>query len=160
MTSPTKRPGPSRRIPVAIFVAITLVLLAAGYGYYRKEAEDIRREKGEAIAAIGELKSGQIQQWRKERLADAKRFAKGPVLSRAAADFLHNPSSPSYRADLLEQLQLDRMGDQYVNVLLFATGGTVALSTEDALTPVDPATQRVVASALTSKEPLLSDFFR
>ncbi len=160
MMSPTKRPGPSRRIQAAIFVVITLILLAAGYGYYRKQATDIRREKHEAIAAIGELKSGQIQQWRKERLADAKRFAKGPVLSRAAADFLLNPSSPGYRAILLEQMQLDRMVDQYHDVLLFAPDGQMILSTKDAPAPVDPATQRIVAAALTSQEPLLSDFFR
>ncbi|MBL0312754.1 MAG: GAF domain-containing protein [Holophagaceae bacterium] len=145
---------------MAIFAAISVTLLAAGYGYYRREAEEIRQEKYEEIAAIGELKSSQIQQWRKERLADAGRFAGGPTLSRAVADFLLNPSSSSYQAALLVQLNLDRMGDQYHAVLLFAPDGRMALSTAGAPTLLDPATKQVIAAALANHEPVLSDFFR
>ncbi len=43
-----------------------------GYGYYRAETEGIRQEKYEDIA-IGELKARQVQQWRKEKLANAPR---------------------------------------------------------------------------------------
>ncbi len=160
MASPTNRPGSSRRIPVAIFVAITLALLAAGYWYYRKETEAISHEKYEAIAAIGELKSRQIQEWRKERLASVGVFARGSEMSRGVAAFLRNPSSPGYRSELLGQLQLDRMVDQYRNVLLFALDGQKLLSAEAAPAPVDPATLRLVVAAQKSNESVLSDFFR
>ena len=129
MSSSPKVPGPSRTMSVMIFIAISLALLAAGYGYYRSEAGKIRSHKYEAIAAIGDLKTGQIQAWRKERLADAARFASGPVLRRFTEALLRNPASKEDRAILLEQLRLDRMGAQYHEVLVAAPDGRVALST-------------------------------
>ena len=159
MSSSPKVPGPSRTMSVIIFIAISLALLAAGYGYYRSEAGKIRLEKHEELAAIGDLKTGQIQAWRKERLADAARFASGPVLRRFTEAFLRNPASKEDRAILLEQMRLDRMGDQYHEVLMVAPDGRVALSTEEPPAAVNPATQQVVAAALAMKTPLLSDLF-
>ena len=68
-----------------VFILITLALLAGGYGYYRDEAGRIRQDKYQDIAAIGELKAGQILQWRQERLADAHRSAASPFFRRALA---------------------------------------------------------------------------
>ncbi|MDE3245133.1 MAG: PAS domain S-box protein, partial [Acidobacteriota bacterium] len=159
MSSSPKVSGPSRTMLVAIFIAISLVLLAAGYGYYRSETEKVRGHKYEEIAAIGDLKSRQIHAWRKERLADAARFASGPMLRRFTEALLQNPVSEGDRAVLLEQLRLDRMGDQYHEVLLIAPDGRVAISTEESPSVPHPATQRVVAATLAKRSPLLSDFF-
>ena len=83
----------------ATFALMALALLVGGYGYYRGEAERIRQEKYQDIAAIGELKAGQIREWRKERLADARRSAASPFFRRALAEWRKAPENPALKAD-------------------------------------------------------------
>ncbi|MBL0311537.1 MAG: PAS domain S-box protein [Holophagaceae bacterium] len=149
-----------RRISLVVFVASTIGLLAAGYWYFRAEANNIRRTKHEELAAICKMKSAQIQRWRKERLDDARRVERDPLLSQAAEKFLRIPRSLNHRADLMERLLLERMGDEYHEVLLYTLDGRKVLSTLDTPALTDPATQRIIQVVLISKEPQLSDFFR
>ena len=66
--------------PWAVFLAVMAFLVAAGgYAYYRYESDRIRQEKYAELAAIGELKAGQIQQWRHERIERCLEIHKGPV---------------------------------------------------------------------------------
>jgi len=84
MTDDDSRMALRSRFRIGIFVLIALILLIGGYGYYHVEAERIRQEKYQDIAAIGELKAGQIQYWRQQRLADARRAARSPFFSASA----------------------------------------------------------------------------
>ncbi len=117
---------------VAVFGVITLALIAGGYGFYRVAADKIREENHQALAAIGELKSNQIQQWRKERQQDAERMAQSVVTRKVVEDFLRQPDAAKPRADLRGQLQAERDVEQTVDVLLFAPGGAFLLAANDA----------------------------
>ncbi len=160
MSTPGLRTGLSRRVWASVFAGTAVVLLAGGALSYVKGIEAIRQDQFRTLAAIGILKSGQIQQWRKDRLADARRLARGPLVTRAIAEFLRDPGRQDRRTDLRQRLQPERMVDVYDSVLLLAPDGHVLLTTEDSPTPVDPATQRACAAALASREAVLSDFFR
>lgn len=153
-------PGSARWTWVAVFSVITLALLAGGTWYFREAAADVRTKQSETVSAIGALKAGQIERWRKERLADATRVARGPLLVRAVADFLGQSGSPSLQADLRERLTLERMGDVYQDLVLFAPDGHILLAASDDRHPMSPATRRAVLAAQTSREAVLSDFFR
>src|ERR1019366_4367894 len=107
-----------------------------------------------------ELKSGQIQQWRKERLRDAGRVARSPLLRQAVEEFLCGPGGQNGRADLRERLKLERMVDVYSDALLLAPDGKILLNTVEAPDPVGSATQQAIAAALASQEAALSDFYR
>jgi PAS domain S-box-containing protein len=143
-----------------VFAGIALAMLAGGAWSYVKWTEVIRQEQFRALAAIGKLKSGQIQQWRNERLADARRLARGPLVTRAIAEFLRDPDREDRRTDLRQRLQPERMVDVYDGVLLLAPDGHILFTTENPPKPVDPATLRACAAALVGREAVLSDFFR
>ncbi len=145
---------------MATFSVIALALLAGGYWYYQDVADDVRTKQSETVSAIGTLKAGQIQRWRKERLADATRVARGPLLIRAVADFLRDAGSPNLRADLMERVTLELMGDVYADLILLAPDGHILLAATADRHPMSPATQRAVMAALASREAVLSDFFR
>lgn len=153
-------PSPAAgRTWVVAFAVLTLLLLAAGWWYYRSEAKTIRAHRHEEIAAIGALKAGQIQHWRQERLNDATRMAGGPLVRKAVTEFLREPGGP-LRADLQARLQIERTAGGYANALIFAPDGQLLLAAQATPAPPDPATQRLVAAALASREAVLSDFFR
>jgi len=56
-----------------LLVAGAVALVALGYGYYGTESRQIRRERYQAITAIGALKADQLQLW---RLNTKKQFIK------------------------------------------------------------------------------------
>ncbi|MFO1372451.1 MAG: hypothetical protein U1F42_08670 [Candidatus Competibacteraceae bacterium] len=143
-----------------VFVLITLALLAGGYGYYRAEAARIRQEKYQDIAAISELKISQILQWRKERLADARRSAASPFFQRALAEWRKTPNASGLRADWRKRLRLEQEAYGYADVLLLDLDGNILLTASDNPDPMDPATQRAVAAALASRDTVFSDFYR
>ncbi len=160
MTDGDSRTGPRLRTWAALFALIALALLAGGYGYYRGEAERIRQEKYHDIAAIGELKTGQIREWRQARLADARRSAASPFFRRALAEWRRTPDAPGLRADWQKRLQLEQEAYGYADVLLLDLDGRILLAANDDPDPVDSATQRAVAAALAGRDAVFSDFYR
>src|SRR4030065_108323 len=94
----------ARLLWVALFLAAALALVGGGYGYYQSETERIRQEKYREIAAIGELKAGQIEQWRRERLSDISRSSKAPFFGQAIREWLRDTDNASFRAKLKNKL--------------------------------------------------------
>ena len=142
------------------FALITLALLAGGYRYYRGDTEHIRREKYQEIAAIGELKIGQIREWRRERLADAGRSAASPFFRRALVEWRKNPENPDLRADWRQRLKLEQEAYGYADVLLLDPDGRILLAANDDPDPTGPATRQAIAATLADRRAVFSDFHR
>ena len=53
-----------------LVILIVIPVVAGAYAYYHHESERIRDEEYRGLAAIGNLKAHQIEQWRQERLGD------------------------------------------------------------------------------------------
>ena len=160
MNSPQSPALPSRRVGIGVFAIITVALLAGGIGFYRYKSKHIIQEQHQIIAAVGALKSDQIQNWRKERQSDVRRVVRDPLVRQLTAEFLHDPSAQKVRADLLEQLQINKMVDVYASTFLFALDGHVLLGTDDHTDPVHPDTQRTITAAAASQEAVFSGFFK
>lgn len=152
--------APVRWVWLAAFVVFAAAVLAGGYGYYRAETGALRQDRHRVLAAIGELKSGQIRQWRSERLGDAWRVARSPYLGRQIEDFVRDPQGSAERATLREFLQLERRAGGYDEALLLAPGGRVLLQCDERPATVGVATRAALAEALAGGQAVLSDFHR
>jgi len=160
MTVPKPRLRIARRTFVAAFVLVALVLVGCGYGYYRTQAAAIRLSKYESIAAISTTKVGQIVQWRKERLSDARRATRGPVLRREAAEIVHQTATPAVFEELRNIIAVAQEDGVYANIFLVDPEGNVLLAAKDIQHPaVTPITKQALTAALASKEPVMSSFF-
>ena len=153
-------PGPARWVWVAFFVVITSALLAGGYAYYRSETERIRQQKYQEIASIGELKVGQIRQWRQERLGDITRASKAPFLGQALREWLRDRTNTALRGRLQDRFFVEQKEKGYADVLLLDTEFRVLLSAEPSPHPLNPAGMRVIEKALADRTPMLSDLYR
>ncbi|MBU4354925.1 MAG: hypothetical protein KJ822_06210 [Proteobacteria bacterium] len=89
-----------QRFWVVVFALVSLGVMAGGLAYYRYEYGRICRDKYQELAAIAELKVGQILEWRRERLSDAGRIVRSPFLAKAIANWLQDPGNPGLRAAL------------------------------------------------------------
>ena len=142
---------PRQWLWIAAFAVSAVLIAIIGYSHQRSTAEHVYAERTRDLAAIGILKAGQVAEWRKERLADAIRFAQGPTLTRAI--------SKTDDSDLRTMLVLNRKGNFYEDTLLLSPTGAILRSAIDAPIPTTPATQRAVDIALATRSPTLSDFF-
>lgn len=159
MISPTLRLA--RRTFVAVFLIITLLVSGIGYWYYQAQAAAIRQNKYENIAAIAKMKVGQIVEWRKERLSDAKRAALGPALRRDAAEVIKGTANAEVWDDLRNILTVGKREGVYVNLYFTDAWGNLLLAAKgEEFTSLSLATQQSIARTLASGEPVMSDFFR
>jgi len=94
----------SLRTPVLIFVVLALVITLVGYGVYRQLAASARAQQGRQLAAIRDLKAGEISRWYANQLDVARTMAADPALGSAvrrwAAAGHPLPAPPEIRAIL------------------------------------------------------------
>lgn len=152
--------GSSRWLWGAIFMVFTLVLSIAGYAYYRHETARIREEKHSDLRAIAKLKVGQIQEWRKERLADVARFSKDPLFRKTVQEFLRDPSNAALQADLKKSLDVVEHEYGYADALLLDTKGNVLIASEPKPELLGPVDAWAVTKALAEGTPRLCRLHR
>jgi len=143
----------------AIFAGITLAILASGYAYYRSEAERIRLVEYREIAAVAELKAGQIRQWRKALLEDVRRPAESPFFRRTVEEWRRSGWSGAERAQLRERLKME-LSRGLRDALFLSPSGEILLAATDQPDPVSPMLRRTVAEVLAGGRALLTDFYR
>ncbi len=148
-----------RWIWTTAFLLICLVIVASCYWHYRREAANIRLGRYNDIAAIAELKAQGIAQWRKERLADVWRAANGPRVITLMTELVKTPDASDIRSELGRLLEVNRKGDLYAHVLLFAPDGALLLATGDEAEPVNAVARQTLTAAFASQQPTLSEFY-
>ena len=150
----------SWRNQAAWFAVAALGLVIASYAYYRLEVNSLRQERYEDIKSIADLKAGQIQRWRRERLADAGRTVKSPLLSKAVSDWLRDPENPAFRNALQSRLDLEHDVGVYGDAVLFAPDGRVLLSASKQADVPGEEVQQTIQAAISRRDAVLSDFSR
>jgi hypothetical protein len=102
---------PVRRNTYLLLVSFWVIALGvafAGYQYNRNQRAAIEREERVQLAAIADLRVLQIQEWRKERLGDA-RVLMASSLPAAASEFLAGARiSESRRREINDWLETIR----------------------------------------------------
>jgi PAS domain S-box-containing protein len=142
------------------FAALTLVVCALGLLYYRAEASRIDSEKYNEIAAIASLKAQQIELWRQERKADARRLAESGSVRAAFEQCLRNPRDLAARDFLRERIALETRVDVYSDVVLLDPKGNPWLSATDPPNPFGAESRRTAGVSLTERSPVLSELHR
>jgi PAS domain S-box-containing protein len=142
---------PKQRLWIMGFALFASLIAILGYTHYRATEEHVYTERAKDLAAIGTLKAEQVAEWRRERLADAIRFAQGPTLTRAL--------TKADDSDLHTMLVLNRKGSFYEDSLLLSPTGVILKSASETPLPTTPATKRAVEIALATRAPTLSDFY-
>ena len=99
-------PNPrTRSVALAAFAIITAILVGVAYWHYQSEKEEVARDKYQTLFAIAELKAKQIQQGRKERLAEVERASKDALTRKAVSDVLTAAGDQNFQKELHECLQ-------------------------------------------------------
>jgi PAS domain-containing protein len=141
-----------------LLVAGAVALVALGYGYYGTESRQIRRERYQAIAAIGALKADQLQLWRQARLDHATALSRAPSIGRELADYAVNPKADLSASQTVIETGIESYGYAGTFVLTPTGEGLLAAGSQ-ASVPLPPNSP-VVAAALAGSSAVMGEFFR
>ena len=150
----------SQCVAAAVFGIIALVLIGAGYLYYRAETAEITRDKSQTLASISELKARQIAQWRHDILSEARRAAGDPVLVATLEECLRAPGDKGLRSKLAECLRQEVFDEEdHSGSLIFDAGSNVVVSNDDDGSVLTEATRVALRDALATGQVGFSDFY-
>jgi PAS domain-containing protein len=141
-----------------LLVACAVALAVLGYGYYGTESRQIRRERYQAIAAIGALKADQLQLWRQARLEHAAALSRAPSVTRVLAARELDPSVDLTAARSVVDTGARTYG--YAAVYVLATNGQRLLATGGQADSAVEAQKEMVTAALADNNAVMGGFFR
>jgi len=133
------------------FILATSAVAVLGLLAYRADRAQMLENRTGELTSVGTLKAAEIAEWRRERLADVVRFARGPTLIRAIEG--ENP------ADLRLMLSVNRKGGIYEDVLLVTSDGKILEAALDPPQHLPAETTHAIAKAFALRQPVLSDFY-
>lgn len=148
-----------RGIWVALFTAASVVVLAAGSYYYQRRVAHIQEDSYLELHAISDLKCGEIQRWRKERVAQVRGLSRNSARTRAVGRLIQDTNAIALRAEIQQGLMVWTEAFSGAEMSVVSTEGAVLVSTGDDSAPPSSATQRAIRAALTNESGVLSDLF-
>ncbi len=141
-----------------LLLAAAVALVALGYGYYASESRQIRRERYQAIAAIGTLKAEQLQLWRQARLDHAAALSRAPTVNRELAARRERADADLSAASAVVDTGVRTYG--YAGAFVLSPQSELVLATgSQAGAPVAEMTA-VATAALAGDDAVMGEFFR
>jgi PAS domain S-box-containing protein len=151
---------PSRTIPwflITIFMSLVAGIFIIGFIFYQKQQEHIKIEAQNDLAAIADLKVGQIARWRKERIIDAKLVYNNTAIARQIESYFKTPEKTSHKQDLLKLMKSFQEYAGYKSILLLDTKRNVRLSVSNHDDSVCPYGRTIFKEALLHRQVTFSD---
>ncbi|MCE5181837.1 MAG: GHKL domain-containing protein [Betaproteobacteria bacterium] len=159
MSSSWQKPGLLPWNMVAIFLLLAAGVGTAGYFYYEDQLAREKLARQHDLAAIASLKTQQITEWRKERIAEAKSILATSFMPPIADKWLAGGRrDDNLRDTLLAWMAAPRHTRHYSRIYLLDTQGKVMLSYPDDGARPDAHTIASMREALRRKSVTLQDF--
>ncbi len=144
---------------VAIFLLLSLGITLAGYLYYIEQKEHFKKEKGQELSAIADLKVNQIVNWRRERMGDANLVLGNSMIGSRIQQFLSRESTPAIKEEIQTWISALKH-NQYDNILLLDLKGTVRFSVPKLEKEIGPYARQLALEAVKTKMAILSDLYQ
>ena len=148
------------RPPRWYFPALGLVLLllaAGGTAFYLSEQQQQITHAGDQLRAVSELKSQQIIEWRRERIADGQILVDNTSLAELVEQWFAE-GSPRLEKRLRNQLASLKQNYQYFDVLLLDNDGNVRISSSDRRGHLQDGLFLALEMAASQRRAALNDF--
>ena len=135
---PSQRKNTPAYVPYVAFALLAGAIAAAGYLVFDRHRGEMKAAKYNELAAIADLKVGQIRSWLDERRGDAAIIQSSPFLAEAAENWLLK-GSEAERRDLFTRLRITKDVYGFSGVALYddrlrprmGTGALFALGEEE-----------------------------
>jgi PAS domain S-box-containing protein len=152
--------APKPTVPVlllVIFVCLAGAIGMSGFFYLKRQMADSRRTAQESLAAIADLKVGQIARWRKDHLAFGRTILESGALADQFQQLLADPTNAAAKDLVLSSMTAWQKHLRYARVRLWDQDQQVRFAVPAGADRAEPADAAFVAQALRTNEVLLPD---
>ncbi len=148
------------KIQILILCILAVSFIFIGYKYYQYEAEYIQNDKYEDLSGIVKVKIETILDWRKNRLADARRVSQGPLVRMEIARLLQNPADIGSKTALKTQLKINRKDNLYEDALFADIKGNILLSDNIEPVALNQSLKNAIEIAIKNRKETLSEIYK
>ncbi|HQO41356.1 MAG TPA: hypothetical protein PK986_12880, partial [Spirochaetota bacterium] len=127
--------------------------------YYRNYEKHFRTQAERELSAIGDLKAGELVQWRKERLKDGFILFENPAFTGTVRRFFENPDDTAAREQTGTWLSKIQWHSQYERIRLLDPYGTTRMSVPEGLPPASSMIVQSIAKVFESGLVQFQDFY-
>ncbi|HUW50646.1 MAG TPA: ATP-binding protein [Sulfuricella sp.] len=144
---------------VTLFLLLAAGIGAAGYTYFQQQLEHAKRQNENTLNAIAKLKAGQIAEWRRERIAEAKSILAASFMPKAAEQWMLGGLHDDQQRDaLLAWMAAPRHARHYSRIFLLDSDGKTMLAFPLGSQPSDSNSRAYALEALRERKIILQDF--
>ena len=147
-------------ILISIFLIFSVAIGIVGYFFFQIQKRQLVQEKRQHLGSIADLKVSQIDNWRKERLAEATIVLENPFIGDHIQEWLESPWKIGLKKMIYDWITARGRHLQYEKVVLLDLKGTVRLSFPEGGDELGPDAKRLVSEAIQEKRVILSDLYR
>jgi hypothetical protein len=90
---------------ILIFVILVIGIVTSGYLLYATQKTEFKKRAYNDLSSIADLKVREIDNWRNERLRDARVVQQNTPAIHRVRQFLENPSSVEIRQEILSNIE-------------------------------------------------------
>ncbi len=147
-----------KRYIITLFAVFSILLILATIFYYYYEKSDIRRNTIDDLRTFGVYKVNQIQEWNKERLADANAITSNESFVKSLELFLRKGDTFNKKI-IKDQLSLLKANIVYKDIILAAPNGKLLFSFNADLDRINPKAIGFVKEAVTDKKIITGEIY-
>ncbi|MHB0956301.1 MAG: sensor histidine kinase [Pirellulaceae bacterium] len=149
-----------RPVLFLIFFILAAGIVAAGFFYYERQREKHRTSVEHMLAAIVDLKVGDISQWREERFGDAGVLHENIGFTGLVRRWLERPEEVHLRKELETWIGRVQANHHYETVMLLDALGDQQMSVPNTKDAIPSVLRQKVPEALRSGQVTFVDFHR
>lgn len=142
---------------ISIFVALSIMILAASYFYNKKQEAAIKTAIHHELTSISKLKAEQITRWRDERLQLANVIKKSEFVHSLINDWFANPSEQKLRLQILKWMSIIRDARDFHGVFLLDAKGSLKLFVCDSKGTISEKTSELLQEAMDKNQVVFSN---
>ena len=142
-----------------VFVVLATGIVAAGCLLYRSQRDSCRTEAEHKLAAVADLKVGELSAWRKERLADASVFYKNSAFSALVRRSIEQPQDLPLQEELRTWIGHFQVSEHYDRVALLDATCNKWMSVPDTKGPHSTLTLQKAREAVRPGQMTFADFY-
>lgn len=145
---------------VLMFILLAVGAVVTSYLYYQNYQQRFRKDVESQLSAIVELKVGELERWRKDRLEHGTIISRVETVSSQVRRGFVEGADPEARRQLQGMLNNYNGSFHYEQVRLLDINGTMLMSLPAGCPPVSVAVREQIAKVVQSKQVTMVDLYR